>query len=87
MKKNKRFQLLLTPSEKEDIRAAAEEMGLSMSDIIRLAVREYLALVRFDYAVINCPYCKAIEIEVDMSNNSARCYKCGKKWLITKNKT
>jgi antitoxin component of RelBE/YafQ-DinJ toxin-antitoxin module len=42
MNKTKRFQLLLTPSEKEDIRAAAEKMGLSMSDIIRLAVRKYL---------------------------------------------
>jgi Arc/MetJ-type ribon-helix-helix transcriptional regulator len=42
MNKIKRFQLLLTPEEKEAIRAEAERVGLSMSDVIRLAVREYL---------------------------------------------
>jgi antitoxin component of RelBE/YafQ-DinJ toxin-antitoxin module len=37
-----RVNVRLTPDEKEAIRATSERMGLSMSDVIRLAVREYL---------------------------------------------
>ena len=43
--KTKRVEVLLTPENYEDLKKAASSSGLTMSTVVKLALKEYLCIL------------------------------------------